>query len=156
MKKIICALLLVVMVLSFAACGQTKIEGTLDELVDKIYADSGTEEEFAEFSKNEVTDENKFYCFGTNDISFKEALSSDPPFNVTPYSLVLVRINEGDNPEEIKAIIKENANPRKWVCVGVDDDQVYVETNGDLVLLLMCGDDEQSAKIIEAFLALGK
>ncbi len=156
MKKIICTVLLVVMALSFAACGQTKIEGTLDELVDKIYADSGTEQEFEGYGKNEVTDENIEFYFGTKNISFKEALASDPPLSITPYSLVLIRLNEGDDSEEIKSVLKENANPRKWGCLHVEDDQIYVETNGDLMLLLMCGDDGQSAKIIEAFLALGK
>ena len=33
--------------------------------------------------------------------------------------------------------IKDNINPRKWICVGVEEDNVIVDNIGDLVILIM-------------------
>ena len=49
-----------------------------------------------------------------------------------------------------KEELKETVNPRKWVCVGVDN--VITESNGNLVLLVM--DDEIGTKIRDNFLEL--
>ena len=38
--------------------------------------------------------------------------------------------------------IKENVDPRKWVCVGVEEDHVNTFVIDDLVILVMDNNDE--------------
>ena len=43
----------------------------------------------------------------------------------------------GGPTEEDKKEILEEVNPRKWICVGVEEDKVIVDSIGDLVILIM-------------------
>jgi len=52
----------------------------------------------------------------------------------------------------MKKAIKEKIDPRKWVCVGVDEKNVLVASKGDLVILVM--DNTYSSKIRDNFLNL--
>ena len=48
------------------------------------------------------------------------------------------KVEEGADVEAAKTAIKENVNPRKWVCVGVEDEKnVIVDNRGDLIVLIM-------------------
>ena len=44
---------------------------------------------------------------------------------------------EGSDIEKIKAEIKEKVNPRKWICVGVDKEDVIVINKGNVILLVI-------------------
>lgn len=151
MKKVLMAVL-AVSVMLLAACGQKEknVEGTLSEIMTKVYA--GTENDMPMLSQTEVTDENKAYYFGTDDIEFKEALASEPMMSSIAHSVVLVRLNEGQDAEAVKKTIKENVNPAKWVCVSVEEQNVHVESKGDLVILIM--DNNKPDKLLENFKAL--
>lgn len=151
MKKVLVAVLAAAMMM-LAACGQKEknVEGTLSEIMAKVYA--GTENDMPGLSQMEVTDENKAYYFGTDDIEFKEALASEPMISSIAHSVVLVRLNEGQDAEAVKKTIKENVNPAKWVCVNVEEQNVHVESKGDLVILIM--DNNKPDKLLENFKAL--
>lgn len=151
MKKILAAVLLM-MTAVLSACGQKEknVEGTLPEIMAKVYA--GTEESMPVLMQTEVTEENKAYYLGTEDIQFKEALASEPMINAIAHSVVLVRLEDGEDAEAAALKIKENAQPNKWVCVGVDPQNVYTETKGNLVILIM--DDIAPDKLLENFKAL--
>ena len=151
MKKILAAAVLLMLAV-LTACGQEEknVEGTLPEIMAKVYA--GTEDEMPELMQTEVTEENKAYYLGTEDIQFKEALASEPMINAIAHSVVLVRLEEGEDAEAAARKIKESAQPNKWVCVGVDPQNVYTETKGDLVILIM--DDTAPDKLLENFKAL--
>ena len=151
MKKLLVTVLAGAMLL-LAACGQKEknVEGTLTEIMAKVYA--GTENDMPDLMQTEVNDENKAYYFGTDDIEFKEALASEPMINAIAHSVVLVRLNEGQDAEEVKKTIKENVNPAKWVCVQVEEQNVHVESKGDLVILIM--DNSKPDKLLENFKAL--
>lgn len=156
MKKLVAIVMLIILAAGFAACGQKNVEGSLDELMDKVYADSGVEENFySGLMEQEVSEEREVWFFGTDKLDYQEARASEPMMGGA-YSLVLVRMNQGADIEEAKTLIKENVDPYKWICMGVDPDDIYVENVGDLILLLMCSNRETSQKIVEAFLALGK
>ena len=99
MKKLLVTVLAGAMLL-LAACGQKEknVEGTLTEIMAKVYA--GTENDMPDLMQTEVNDENKAYYFGTDDIEFKEALASEPMINAIAHSVVLVRLNEGQDAEQ--------------------------------------------------------
>ena len=70
------------------------------------------------------------------------------------HSVCLVRLEDGADVEKAKAEILENVNPRKWICVGVDPENVKVANIGNLVILVMDNDNAQD--FIDSFLALEK
>ena len=66
------------------------------------------------------------------------------------HSVVLIRVKDEMTALKAKEELKETVDPRKWVCVGVDN--VITESKGNLVLLVM--DDEIGTKIRDNFLEL--
>lgn len=165
MKKILCLLLVLVAVLSFVGCqsaetgqGDNALEGSLEEILAAIYETAEVDEAFKEYIKEglqltEITAENSSYHLGA-EVEFAEALASEPIMMPSAYELCLVRAKEGADPEEIKTAIRENVDPQKWVCVGVNPDNIVVDNIGDVIILIMS--DDQGEALHNAFLALAK
>lgn len=165
MKKLSLILLTLVMVISFTACQSNgvdkpienkNLDGSLESILDKIYETADLSDSMKDFIKDglfttEVTEENVSYYFG-KEIEFKEAIASEPMINASAYSLCLVRVKEGADMEKIKTDIKENADPRKWICVGVEPENVIVDNIGDVVILIMSNED--GSALHDAFLQL--
>ena len=169
MKKMFLMVILMVAVLSFTGCGTKggakdtsksgNLDGSLEELIKEIYATADIDSNFKEYVDSgtmfvEVNEENVEYHLGKADIEFEEALASEPIMQPGAYSLVLVRVKEGADIETIKNEIKENVDPFKWVCVGVAEENVIVDSIGDVIFLVMS--DDQAQNLHEAFLDLGK
>ena len=114
----------------------------------------GVDAEFPKFMNNEISDENVEYFLGTSDIEYIEALASEPMISAIAHSVVLVKVAEGVDVEDAKAKIKENVDGRKWICVGVEDENILVENVGNLIILSM--DNESSKLIVDSFMALAK
>ena len=102
----------------------------------KVYSGLKDDEKPMMLQNIEVTDENVEYYLGTK-VEFKEALASESATGSIAHSVVLVRVNEDADVEKIKKDIKENVDPRKWICVGVEEDEVIVKSKGDLIILIM-------------------
>lgn len=139
MKKIVLLLFLAVSVLSLAGCGQKEknVEGTLSEIMDRLYEGVAEEDMPMMVQTTEIPKESiaNYLGEGTESIDMKEAAVSESMVGSIAHSIVLVRMNENADIESTKALIKEKANPRKWICVEAE--QVYVESKGDLVVLIM-------------------
>ncbi|MGI5878420.1 MAG: hypothetical protein ACOX7W_07400 [Christensenellales bacterium] len=169
MKKLLLVIMALASVLCFAACksndtGQIgdkteKLDGSLEEIMEKIYETADVDENFREFVKTSlyndvVTAKRAEYYLGKADLEFEEALASEPVMQPGAYSLVLVRVKEGADIEQLKNDIRENINPMKWICVGVQEENIIVDSIGDVVFLVMS--DDQAKPLHEAFLALGE
>lgn len=170
MKRILTLLLVFALALSLVACnpsdgnkdgnGEKKegnLEGSLEEILEQIYAYEGLSDEFKAFVKdglmtNDITDENMEFHLGKAGLEFEEGIASEPMIQPGAYVLCLLRVGEGTDIEQLKQDIKDNVNPMKWVCVGVDPDNVIVDSIGDIVILIMSDDNAQT--LHEAFLAL--
>ena len=141
-KKLIWTIVAVVAVLAVAVCAvvflkpetEANVEGTLEEIMAKVYAGI-PEENLPMLGQMPVDAENVESYLGTTDISFKEALVSEPMIGSIPHSVVLVRLNDAKDADAVVAKIKENVNPRKWICVEASN--VIVKSKGDLVILIM-------------------
>lgn len=139
-KKIFAILLCLVSIFMVTGCGDkmTHIEGKLEELMTKVY-DGIKEEELPMMLQNiELTEEDIEYFIGTKDIKWKEAIASESGIGSIAHSVVLIRMDKDVSQKDIddaKTKIKENANPRKWLCVEAEN--VSVESNGDLIILIM-------------------
>ena len=134
-KKIILGCLACVTLFSLTGCGEKQVEGTLEEIMTKVYADVPEDERPMMLTNTEVTEENVENYLGTKDIEYEEALASESAVGSIAHSVVLVRMKDGANIEEAKKKIEENANPRKWICVEAED--VVVKNKGNLIILIM-------------------
>lgn len=140
--------------------GETSnLDGSLEDIINKIYETADLEEDSREYLQSgtffgEITSENAEYHLGNADIEFEEALINEPMIQPGAYALVLLRVKEGANIEDIKTSIKDNVNPNKWVCVGVSEDNIIVDSIDDIVFLVMSDDNAQA--LHEGFLSLAE
>lgn len=164
-KKITIAFLALLLVFSFASCksgapknnGKDSLEGSLEDILENIYDTAEVSDTFKQFMKEglqtlQVTADNAAYYLGKEDIEFAEAIASEPMISTSAYSLVLLRTKEGADIEKTKADIKKNANPMKWVCVGVKEENIIVDSIGNTIILIMS--DYEAEPLHTAFLAL--
>lgn len=134
-KKVILGCLACVTLFSLTGCGEKQVEGTLEEIMTKVYADVPEDERPMMLTNIEVTEENIENYLGTKDFEYEEALASESAVGSIAHSVVLIRMKDGADVEEAKKKIEENANPRKWICVEADD--VVVKNKGNLIILIM-------------------
>lgn len=158
LSKIVVVMMAFVMMLSITGCGEKKeknLEGTLSELMRELYKGAGiNEDEIMFLEDKEVTEENLSYYLGVKELDYKEALASESMTGSVAHSIVLVRMNKGADIEQAKKDIKEKVDPRKWICVGVEDENVIVDNIGDVIVLIM--NNDYAKKLSESFKELGK
>lgn len=157
MKKFLALILTTVMTFSMlTACGNNEkpaeepqtteeqkpvnalVDKSLENILDEIYKEKMPE--FPLMSQVvDFADENsvKYYTGLTADDSskVKEALASEPAMGSQAYSLVLIRLNDEKDAEDIAAKVKAGVDPRKWICVEADD--IRVCASGDVVMFVM-------------------
>lgn len=139
MKKIISLLSIIGLAFILVGCTpkEKNIEGTLPEIMEKLYAGIN-EEEMPMMVENITLNEENFEYYAFADVKYKEAIASESMTGATPHSVVLIRLEEGENASEVAEKIKEKADPRKWICVEAEN--VYTLSKGDLVVLIMSND----------------
>ena len=139
--------------------GSNVFEGSLESILEKIYETADIDDSFRAYTKDglmttEITSENVAYYFGTEGIEFESGIASEPMMTSSAYSLTLIRVKEGADIEKLKTDIKENVNPMKWICVGVEPENIFVDSYEDVVVLIMS--DEQGTALYEGFKELTK
>ena len=156
MKKILALILAMIMMLSFAACGGNNgeteepsaegeteatvnpVEGTPEEIIEKLYAEFAVIPEFAIGTMNlaDMDAESFPYYTGLADNSkVKEAAFSEAMMGSQAYSMVIVRLNDAADSESVATEMLNGIDTRKWICVEADD--LAVAAYGDLVMLYM-------------------
>ena len=129
MKKILYIFVAMFLALTLTGCGEKNVKGSLEEIMEKVYASIPEDERPMMLMNTEVTEENVEMYLGTSDIEFEEALASESGVGSIAHSVVLIRMEEGTSQEEIDKAMKElkdKVNPRKWLCVGVEEVQVEI------------------------------
>ncbi len=157
MKKLLLLLSALTLLLAVSGCSSetTKDDSestdpvslSLEEIIAKTY--ETTELDFPEFMNQELTKENQAYMLGVDTFDFVEGIASEPMMTSQAHSFVVFTVDEGSDIESIKEDIKANVDGRKWICVGVDPENIIVDNVGNILVLIM---DEQSEAIHEAFL----
>ena len=150
-KKISLIIIMLTVSVLVTGCGSANINGSLEEIMEKIYADIPENQRPMMLMNTEVNEENIEYYLGTKDIEYEEALASEPGVGSIAHSVVLVRTKKNADIEAIKDKIVASVDPRKWVCVGVENDDIIVEYEGNLIILIMVEDEEIREKIEDAF-----
>lgn len=151
MKKILCLILAFTMALTLAACGGNtepeapafELTGTLEEIVDSIYANETITDEIASLATNEVilTDaDNLNYNLGVASAdAIEKAVVSEPMMSSIAYSLAVVKAKEGADIEALKNEILNGVNYRKWWCVAAE--KIAVANCGDVIMMVMASEE---------------
>ncbi len=127
-----------------------ELNGSLESIMDSIYAG---QPDGPNTAITNISLENEEYFLGNIGLPIKQGIGSEPMMSSIAHSIVLIEVNEGSNVKEVKAKIKANVDGRKWICVGVEPENILVENIGNLVILVM---SENAQNYIDNFLKLGK
>ncbi len=126
-------------------------KNSLEGIMERLYA--GVDEEMPMVGNMEITDETAQYYIGLENLEgIERAIASEAMIGAIAHSICLVQVKDGEDVEAIKEEIRENADPRKWICVGVERDEMIVENRGNLILLVI--DQIAPKKFLESFQAL--
>lgn len=150
-KKLKTLIIALILVLTITGCGSKNIEGNLEDIMTKVYSDIKEEERPMGLANTEVTSENIEYYLGTSEIEYESALASESMIGSIAHSTVLIRTKENADIEAIKTKIKENVDPRKWICVGVEKEDVIIKNKGDLIIVIIVEDQTTREKLDKGF-----
>ena len=162
MKKIFAMMLALAMMFSMVACGGTttepteavaKVEGTMEELLNKV-----VEIQPVEFTGGttplDLTDKSEEGLWMLKDNTglenadnITDAAVFGPMMGSIAFSMAMVRTAEGADVKTVAETMKNNIDPRKWICVAADDLQVV--SYGDVVMLIMV--DSQNGMTSQSF-----
>lgn len=79
-----------------------------------------------------------------------EAVVSEAMVGSLAYSMVLVRVADAANAQNVAEAMKSGIDQRKWICVEADD--LMVAGSGDVVMLVMIASENGSAQtFVDAF-----
>ena len=149
-KRISLIAVLFFLTISLTGCKEKNVAGSLEDIMTKVYQDIKEEERPMGLANTVVTDENIEYYLGSK-IEYKEALASESMTGSIAHSVVLIRTKENADVEKIKETIKENVNPRKWICVGVEKEDVIIKSKGDLIILIIVEDENNRLSLEKGF-----
>ncbi|MEG0022373.1 MAG: hypothetical protein RSB77_04625 [Bacilli bacterium] len=152
MKKILISMTAILLAFSLTGCVQKNVKGTLGEIMIKVYTGLSKDELPKMLENMEVTKENVNSFLGLENMDgIEKALASEPGIGSIAHSVVLIRTTKDADIEKMKTDIKENVNPRKWICVGVEKEDVIVDSKGDLIILIMVDPKADAQKLHESF-----
>lgn len=156
MKKFSLLIVILSAVLLLTGCGNKKeavknVEGKLEDIIEKVYADLPADNTPSGLTNIELNDENIADYIGTKDIEYKEAIARESMIGAIAHSVILIRTEEDADIKAMKETILENVNPRKWVCVGVEKEDVIIKNIGDLLIVIIVEDEVGRNSISDGF-----
>lgn len=151
LKKLLLLIIISLSIITITGCTSQNIEGTLEEIMTTIYADIPEEERPMMLTNIEVTEENIESFLGTKEIEYEEALASESAVGSIAHSVILVRTKDNADIEDTKSKILENVDPRKWICVGVEKDDVIIKNKGNLIIVIIVEDQTTRDKLEKGF-----
>lgn len=141
MKKIIKLLASLTMCFALFGCSQATKAETLDEMMDVVYSEIKEDELPMMIERQEVTEENEEWFLQTTDLDYKEALASESGVGSVAHSVVLIRMNDANDVEEAKKILKDSVDGYKWICVGVEQEDIIIDSKDDVIVIIIDGFD---------------
>ena len=143
---IVAVVAIAVVVVVFLKPVEKNVEGTLEDIMAKVYSGISEENLPMMLGNIPVDSENVEGFLGTTEVNYKEAVASESMVGSIAHSVVLVRMNDAKEADAAVETIKASVNPRKWICVEASN--VIVKSKGDLVILIMS--NETLAPTLEA------
>jgi len=134
------------------AASSSKLDGELVSILNAIYENTKVDEKWPTLVDTRITNDNIEFYLGTTEIDFDRGVVREPLVSGVPHSVCVIRVNEGDDVEEVKSKVMESANPEKWLFAKVDRDKVIVDSKSDIVILIMT--NANGEKLRDSFLNL--
>ena len=146
MRKWIAYLLLLAMPAMLAACSCTNtaaapLSGTMEQNVTQIMETNPAEfmGGLMPIDLKDTSEEGLWalesYTGLTSADKLTDAAVYEPMTGSQAFSLVLVRVKDAAEARQVAQEMKDNINPRKWICAGAD--QVMAAGYGDTVMFIM-------------------
>ena len=149
MKKLIALMMVLVMAVSMAACGEkapaaaekTPLEGTMEENVLKVMEIAPVEFMGGTMPVDlgDTSEDGKWALSYFTGLQSADQVTDvcvyEPMMGSQAFSLVMVRTAEGADPKAVAEEMKNNIDPIKWICVGADE--VMVAGYSDTVMFIM-------------------
>ena len=127
----------------------------LSALVDKIY--EGEENVLSSLQTQVIdvkdADAVKMITGLENGDKLEYLVASEPMISSQAYSLILAKVNKGENANEVAKNIFESVNPSKWICVSAE--KIYATNSGDVIFLIMSS-EEWAKPLYEKFKKLAE
>lgn len=125
----------------------------LSKLVDKIYENQENLLPSLQTQEIDLSDaEMVQYITGlenANDLEY--VVVSEPMMSSQAYSLIIAKVKDGVNANEVAKTMHEKVDARKWICVTAE--KVYATSSQDVVMLVMSS-EEMAKPIYEKFKTL--
>lgn len=112
----------------------------LEEIINLMYENADIE--LPAMGVSDLTEENMAFMLGVDNFEFIEGVVSEPMMGSFAHSVVLLTVEETADIETIKSDIKNNVDGRKWICVGVEPENILVENVGSHIILIMSEDSQ--------------
>ena len=161
MKKWIALCLAVTLIFSASACRRQKqatpLQGSMVENVNRIM-----EQNPAEFmgavipvDLRDTSEEGLWALKSYTGLDTADKITDvavyEPMTGAQAFSLVLLRVVDAKDAENIARQMKENIDPRKWICVGAD--QVMAAGYADVVMFIMLNSEmgKTAQSYVDAF-----
>lgn len=126
---------------------------SLEGIIERTYAGLEDPDVIPMVTTTRITAETAEYYLGLKDLSqVEEAVASEAAIGSIPHSVCLVRAKVGVDVEALKEEIRTSVNPRKWICVGVEREDIVMASQGNLILMVINPDIPQ--QIADSFMKL--
>ena len=140
MKKLIVMILVLAMAVAMVACGnkaadKTPLAGTMEENVLKVIEIAPVEFMGGSIPVDLADPDAVSYFTGLDAAQITDAAVYEPMMGSQAFSLVMVRTAEGEDTKAVAQKMKDNIDPRKWICVGADE--IMAAGYGDTVMFIM-------------------
>ena len=146
MKKLIAMILVLAMAVAMVACGnkaadKTPLAGTMEENALKVMEIAPVEfmGGIIPVDLTDTSEDGKWalsYFTGLQSAdNVTDVCVYEPMMGSQAFSLVMVRTAEDADAKAVAQEMKDNIDPRKWICVGADE--MMVVTYSDVVMLVM-------------------
>lgn len=106
---------------------------SLSDLMELVYTDY----EKPMVKNEKITAENSEFYLGVKELKCEDAIASEAMIGSIAHSVCLVRVADGADVDQLKKDIKKNVNSYKWVCVGVEPENVIVDSVGNTIILIL-------------------
>lgn len=124
----------------------TPVDESLVKILDQVYSGVGVQIGLQDAA---VTKSREQYYTGVTGLKYKAGVAREPLMTSQAHSTVILQMEDGADIDAAVKAIKENVDGRKWICVGVSDENILVDHVGNYILLTM--DNEYAYKIMDNF-----
>lgn len=119
-------------------------------MINKVYKDAKVELPDLETNVIDIADSYQLSSFtgleSNDNIDF--VVVSEPLINAQAYSLIVVKLKDKSNVEDIKKEMYDNIRMDKWICVSAE--KLYI-TNYDNIIFAIMSSDDWATPVYDSF-----